>query len=110
MKGKRPSGKSEWEVKLRPTKKHIREISEFASGSKRIAFKLEVGDDENSLVLRSKELIDNLAIDAVVANLLSEAKGDLENRCRIVFPDGKVKQISNLRELSESLEALISSD
>ncbi|MBJ17144.1 MAG: hypothetical protein CMB66_02675 [Euryarchaeota archaeon] len=110
VKGKRPSGKSEWEVKLRPTKKHIREISEFASGSKRIAFKLEVEDDENSLVLRSKELIDNLGIDAVVANLLSEAKGDLENRCRIVFPDGKVKQICNLRDLSESLEALISAD
>ena len=107
--GKHPSGDGNWQINLKPSKKHITELTKHVGGSKRIAFKLEV-DSVDSLVSRSIDLISENGLDAVVANLLAESAGEGGNRCRIVFPNGEVDEIADLSILCESLEALISSD
>ena len=108
--GKTPSGIGNWKIELSPTKKHLQVLKEHVGGSRRIGFKLEVAVDEETLVSRSKTLMSENNLDAVVANLLEEATGQSSNRCRIVFPNGDVEIIQDLSELCEAIEAIIASN
>ena len=110
MVGKVPSNSGDWEITLSPRLKHLKELKDYVNGSKRIAFKLEVSGDEDSLISKSKDLISENELLAVVANMLNDVHGDSDSRCRIVFSDGKVSEISDLRELCEAIETIITSN
>ena len=69
---------------------------------------MEDDSDEEHLIPRAYDLISKYGLDAVVANLISEASGLLELRCRIVFSDNEVQEITTLQELCETLESMIS--
>tara|TARA_B100000686_G_scaffold353282_1_gene458275 strand:+ start:8382 stop:9512 length:1131 start_codon:yes stop_codon:yes gene_type:complete len=107
--GKHPSQDQNWQINLKPSKKHIRELSTLVAGSKRIGFKLEVGPDEY-LIERAMDLMVENDLDAVVANLLHESSGEGEIRCRIVLPDGEASEIGDLADLCKTLEEFISAD
>ena len=68
--GKIPSGSDNLIIELLPTKKHLQALKEHAGEKRRIGFKLEVGVDEEMLISKSKELIAENNLEAVVANLL----------------------------------------
>ena len=107
--GKIPSGSDNLIIELLPTKKHLQALMEHAGEKRRIGFKLEVGVDEEMLISKSKELITENNLEAVVANLLEEAHGHSQKRCRIVHSDGRVEGIQDLEGLCEAIERLITS-
>jgi len=110
--GKTPSNIGQWKIDLFPTKKHLAELDKYVSKSKRIAFKLEVDNDKDALIEKSKILISKHNLEAVVANLLEEANAEstTSTRCRIVYSDGNVVEISDLRGLCETIEGIIASN
>lgn len=107
--GKMPSGAKNWNIELHPTKKHLQSLKEHVKGSRRIGFKLEVGVDEETLISKSKDLISENDLEAVVANLLDEVHGHSKKRCRIVFSNGVVESIQDLPELCQSIEGIVAS-
>ena len=107
--GKIPSGAKNWNIELHPTKKHLQFLKEHVEGSRRIGFKLEVGVDEETLISKSKSLISENDLEAVVANLLDEVHGHSKKRCRIVFSNGVVESIQDLSELCQSIEGIVAS-
>jgi len=110
LEGKNPSGIDNWTVRLSPTLKHLHSLKEHLSGSKRMGFKLEVGVDEETLITKSMRLISDNDLEAVVANLLDEARGLSSKRCRIVYSNGDVENIHDLPELCKSIEVIIASN
>ena len=108
--GKMPSGADNWKIDLLPTKKHLQVLKEHVEGSRRIGFKLDVGVGEETLVSRSKDLISENDLHAVVANLLDEVDDLSKKRCRIVFSNGEVESIQDLSCLCDSIEDIISSN
>ena len=107
---KRASGEESWELTLSPGPKHIAKLSPLVGKSIRIGFKLEVGVSETVLVERAMEQIATYGVDAVVANLMGEARDENAPRCRIVKPDGSVYSMKDDLELCEAIEAIISSN
>ncbi|MBN28668.1 MAG: hypothetical protein CMB33_02185 [Euryarchaeota archaeon] len=108
--GKTPSGGDNWNIDLRATKKHLRALKDHVGGSRRIAFKLEVGVEEETLISKSRNLISENDLEAVVANLLDEANGDSKKRGRIVHSNGDVESIPDLSCLCNSIEVIISTN
>ena len=108
--GKTPSNEDKWVIDLFPTKKHLAELDEHVHGSRRIAFKLEVDSDKDSLIEKSQTLISKHNLEAVVANVLEEVNGESPTRCRIISSDGGIVEISDLNDLCESIEKIISSN
>ena len=106
--GKFPSNSGDWEITLKPTLKHLKELKGHTIGSKRIAFKLEVTGEEDSLIRKSLDLISENELLAVVANMLDDVYGTSNSRCRIVFSDGKVSEIRDIRDLCLEIENIIS--
>lgn len=106
--GKFPSNSGDWEITLKPTLKHLKEIKKHTVDSKRIAFKLEVNGSEESLISKSVDLISENELLAVVANMLHDVHGKSQSRCRIVYSDGKVSEISDIDDLCAELERIIS--
>ena len=107
--GKFPSNSGDWEITLKPTLKHLDVLKEHTIGCKRIAFKLEVTGEEDSLIRKSIDLISENQLLAVVANMLSDVQGKSDSRCRIVFPDGKVSEITDIVDLCVEIERIITS-
>ncbi len=107
--GKTPSGIESWNIELSPTEKHLHVLKEHVGVSKRIGFKLEVGVDEETLISKSRSLISDNDLEAVVANLLDEVHNSSSKRCRIVFSNGNVESINDLSGLCEKIEGIISS-
>ena len=89
--------------------KHLDVLKEHTIGCKRIAFKLEVTGEEDSLIRKSIDLISENQLLAVVANMLSDVQGKSDSRCRIVFPDGKVSEITDIVDLCVEIERIITS-
>ena len=85
------------------------ELKKHTIGSKRIAFKLEVTGAEDSLISKSIDLISENELLAVVANMLTDVQGKSNSRCRIVFSDGKVSEISDIGDLCVEIERIITS-
>ncbi len=108
--GKFPSNSGDWQITLKPSLKHLNVLKEHTSGSKRIAFKLEVTGGEDSLISKSIDLISENELLAVVANMLTEVQGKSNTRCRIVFSDGKISEIRDLEGLCQEIESIISSN
>ena len=107
--GKIPSGSDNLIIELLPTQKHLQALKQHVGESRRIGFKLEVGVDEETLISKSKELISENYLEAVVANLLEEAHGRSQKRCRIVHSDGSVESIQDMTGLCEAIERIITS-
>ena len=107
--GKFPSNSGDWEITLKPTLKHLKELKGHTIGSKRIAFKLEVTGEEDSLISKSIDLISENELLAVVANMLTDVQGKSNSRCRIVFSDGKVSEISDIDDLCVEIERIVTS-
>ena len=107
--GKYPSKSGDWEITLKPTVKHLKELKEHIKDSKRIAFKLEVTGAEDDLISKSMDLMSENELLAVVANMLDDVKGKSSSRCRIVFSDGKVSNITDIDELCLEIERIVSS-
>ena len=107
--GKYPSKSGDWEITLKPTVKHLKELKEHIKDSKRIAFKLEVTGAEDNLISKSMDLMSENELLAVVANMLDDVKGKSSSRCRIVFSDGKVSNITDIDELCLEIERIVSS-
>ena len=105
--GKKPSGTDDWHIKLNPSKKHIEEISKYLNGAIRIGFKLEYDEDPKNIVESALNQITSQKMNLVVANSISESRGDGPIRCRLVFPDGTFDEIPSLTNLCESLEQFI---
>ncbi|MDP6986164.1 MAG: bifunctional phosphopantothenoylcysteine decarboxylase/phosphopantothenate--cysteine ligase CoaBC [Candidatus Thalassarchaeaceae archaeon] len=106
--GKRPSGKGKWEISLHPGPKHLERLASSVNGSTQIGFKLEVGTDYEELEKSAQKLLEKYELDAVIANLLREARGNSPIRCRLITPDGKSTDIKTQIEMCESIECLIS--
>ena len=105
--GKKPSGADEWVLKLKPGKKHIRELQGLVNESYRIGFKLETNVDESTLINKAKHQIQTYGVDAVVANIFEEMNEPDSLRARIVHSDGRVERITNDRDLAKSICMLI---
>ena len=106
--GKFPSNSGEWVVTLKPRVKHLKELKEHTIGSKKIAFKLEVNGLEENLIDKSMDLISENELLAVVANMLNDVQGKTKSRCRIVFSDGKVSEITDIDDMCLEIERIIS--
>jgi len=106
--GKFPSNSGEWVITLKPTVKHLKELKEHTIGSKKIAFKLEVNGLEENLIDKSMDLISENELTAVVANMLNDVQGITNSRCRIVFSDGKVSEITDINDMCLEIERIIS--
>ena len=89
--------------------KHLKELKEHTIESKRIAFKLEVTGAEDSLIRKSMDLISENDLLAVVANMLADVQGNSNSRCRIVFSDGKILEISDIGDLCVEIDRIITS-
>ena len=105
--GKKPSGADEWVLRLKPGKKHIKELLALASDSIRVGFKLETNVDESTLINRAKQQIQTYGVDAVVANIFEEMNDTNSLRARIVHSDGRVERITTDMDLAKSICMLI---
>ena len=106
--GKRPSGQESWNIELKPTLKHISELSEYVGGCIRIGFKLETNVSEDQLIQKSLDQILKYDVDAVVANLLEQIGDPKFPRARLVIPDGSFVVLQTESDLCEELEKFIS--
>jgi len=105
--GKKPSGESDWDLKLKPGPKHIEELASLAKDSVRIGFKLEVDVPIEVLLERASAQIERLGTDAVVANLKDEVHDPNTPRGRIVLPSGEVLEMLDDVELCRTIESLL---
>ena len=64
---------------------------------------------EDSLISKSIDLISENELLAVVANMLSDVQGKSHSRCRIVFSDGRVSEITDIVDLCLEIERIITS-
>jgi phosphopantothenoylcysteine decarboxylase / phosphopantothenate---cysteine ligase len=106
--GKRPSGQESWNIELKPTSKHISELSEHVGECIRIGFKLETNVSEEQLIKKSLNQISKYGVDAVVANLLEQIGASESPRARLVYSDGSFQVLDNESDLCEELEKFIS--
>jgi phosphopantothenoylcysteine decarboxylase/phosphopantothenate--cysteine ligase len=106
--GKRPSGQESWNIELKPTLKHISELSEHVGGCIRIGFKLETNVSEDKLIKKSLDQILKYDVDAVVANLLEQIGDSQFPRARLVISDGSFRVLNTEYDLCEELEKFIS--
>ena len=83
-------------------------MKEHTIGAKRIAFKLEVNGLEENLIDKSMDLISENELLAVVANMLNDVQGETNSRCRIVFSDGKISEITDINDMCLEIERIIS--
>jgi len=99
FKGKIPSGRSRFEIKLTVAPKLTSIIRHYAKGAYLVQFKLETS--KGTLITRAKESMFRNKFDAVVANSLN----DLRNKYSafIVDKEGTIKKISSKRELAKVL-------
>ena len=97
----------EWVLKLKPGKKHIRELQDLVKDSIRIGFKLETNVDETTLINRAKQQIQTYGVEAVVANIFEEMHDSKSLRARIVHSDGTVEKITTDSSLAKSICNLI---
>ena len=105
---KRPSGQKSWEIELKPTLKHISELSDHVGECIRIGFKLETDVSEDQLIKKSLDQISKYGVDIVVANLLGQIGDSDFPRARIVNPDGSFQVLDSEIDLCEELEKFIS--
>ena len=106
--GKRPSGQESWKIELKPTLKHISELSQHVGKCVRIGFKLETNVSEEQLIQKSQDQISKYGVDVVVANLLGQIGDSEYPRARLVNPDGSFKVLNSEMDLCEELEKFIS--
>ena len=99
FKGKIPSGKSRFEIKLTVAPKLTSVIRHYAKGAYLVQFKLEAS--ENSLISKARKSLIKNKFDAVVANSLD----DLENKYQSFLIDkrGTKKKIRSKKELAKIL-------
>ena len=107
-KGKRPSGMDKWEIELKPTLKHIPELSHLVGDSIRIGFKLETGVSEEELIQKSLNQISKYGVDFVIANILEQISDQKLPRARLVSNDGTVKVLQNEIDICLEIEKIIS--
>ena len=107
-KGKRPSGQDKWEIELRPTLKHISELSDLVGDCIRIGFKLETGVSEEELIQKSLNQISKYGVDYVIANILEQIADKNSPRARLVSKDGSVKVLQNEDDICLEIEKIIS--
>ena len=107
-KGKRPSGQEKWEIELRPTLKHISELSDLVGDCIRIGFKLETGVSEEELIQKSLNQISKYGVDYVIANILEQIGDKNSPRARLVSKDGSVKVLQNEVDICLEIEKIIS--
>jgi len=107
-KGKKPSGEDKWEIELRPTLKHISELSGLVGDCIRIGFKLETGVSEEELIHKSLTQISKYGVDYVIANILEQIGDENSPRARLVSNDGSVKVLQNEVDICLEIEKIIS--
>ncbi|DAC62796.1 MAG TPA: bifunctional phosphopantothenoylcysteine decarboxylase/phosphopantothenate--cysteine ligase CoaBC [Candidatus Poseidoniales archaeon] len=105
--GKRASGQDSWNIELKPTLKHISELSDYVGECVRIGFKLETSVSEEILIKKSLDQISKYGVDAVVANLLEQIGDNQYPRARFVIPDGSFKLLNSQMDLCNELEKFI---
>lgn len=98
---KRKSGGA-WNVQLKPTEKVIERISATAKGSFRVGFKLESQVDEDTLIGEAKALKEELNLDMVVANELSQVNRN-HHPARIIDEVGTHHVEGDKRNLASSI-------
>lgn len=87
--GKVPSGREEWNLRLRPTPKVIQKIKEWSPRTFLVGFKLEVGKDDDRLRQAATALIRRSRADLVVANDLKRIR-DKQHPALLVGRSGRV--------------------
>jgi len=105
--GKKPSGESDWNLRLKPGLKHIEELAHLAKDTVRIGFKLEVDVSVETLLERASSQLDRLGTDAVVANLKDEVHDPNTPRGRVVLSSGEVLEMRDEAELCRTIESLL---
>ena len=105
--GKKPSGESDWNLRLKPGLKHIEELAQLAKDTVRIGFKLEVDVTVETLLERASAQLDRLGTDAVVANLKDEVHDPNTPRGRVVLSSGEVLEMRDEAELCRTIESLL---
>ncbi len=105
--GKKPSGESDWNLRLKPGLKHIEELAHLAKDTVRIGFKLEVDVTVETLLERASAQLDRLGTDAVVANLKDEVHDPNTPRGRVVLSSGEVLEMRDEAELCRTIESLL---
>ena len=106
--GKKPSGEKTWNIQLVESKKHIEELIPYTKDAIRIGFKLETDASEIKLIEKSRNILDKYSLTAVVANLIYETNKDKGKRCRLIFPDGRIKEIDTNFLMAVAIERIIS--
>ena len=105
--GKKPSGESDWNLRLKPGLKHIEELAHLAKDTVRIGFKLEVDVSVETLLERASSQLDRLGTDAVVANLKDEVHDPNTPRGRVVLSSDEVLEMRDEAELCRTIESLL---
>ena len=95
-------------MRLSPGKKHLEELSEYATGTFRIAFKLAVGGSQEDLIESSMKLIERYGVNAVFGNYLDEGGASTSSGHVLTLPDGTSRDLEGRTELCETIESLVS--
>jgi phosphopantothenoylcysteine decarboxylase/phosphopantothenate--cysteine ligase len=95
MEGKIPSGKDNLSINLKPNPKIIQKIKESSKGIL-VGFKAEYQIPKEELLSRAKGRMEQLGIDMIIANDVSETS-TLENHVYIIGKDGKNEEFSGAK-------------
>jgi len=108
LSGKKASGDSQWELKLKPGPKHIEILSKYVSDTRRIGFKLETGVSVEELQERALQQIAQYGVDATVGNIMENMHDPTTPRAYFFTSDGMI-ELSDLDSMCESILGTLTS-
>jgi phosphopantothenoylcysteine decarboxylase/phosphopantothenate--cysteine ligase len=94
--GKIPSGRDDLIVEMRPSFKVIERFRKKNPGTLLVGFKAESVGDDDELMRRSYRRLEEVGMDMVVANDLSDVSAD-RNRVLTIFPDKTVLELAGTK-------------
>ena len=108
LSGKKASGDSQWELKLKPGPKHIEMLAKHVEGARRVGFKLETGVTVDELQQKALQQITQYGVDATVANIMEHMHDPTTPRAYFVTSDTMI-ELTDLDAMCESILGALTS-
>ena len=108
LSGKKASGDSQWELKLKPGPKHIEMLAKHVEGARRVGFKLETGVTVDELQQKALQQITQYGVDATVANIMENMHDPTTPRAYFVTSDTMI-ELTDLDAMCESILGALTS-
>ena len=108
LSGKKASGDSQWDLKLKPGPKHIEMLAKHVGDARRIGFKLETGVTVDELHEKALHQIAQYGVDATVGNIMEHMHDSSSPRAYFITSE-QIIELGDLDAMCESILGALTS-